>query len=32
MSDVLDLTDVHLRRGSKTILDRVSWSVADGER
>src|SRR5690625_1133405 len=32
MSDVLDLTDVHLRRGSKTILDRVSWSVSDGER
>ena len=32
MSDVLDLTDVHLRRGSKTILDQVSWSVSDGER
>ncbi|WP_324652724.1 ABC transporter ATP-binding protein [Georgenia sp. H159] len=32
MSDVLELSDVTLRRGSKTILDRVSWSVSDGER
>ena len=32
MSDVLRLADVTLRRGAKTILDGVSWSVADGER
>ena len=32
MSDVLQLNDVTLRRGPKTILDSVSWSVADGER
>ncbi len=29
---VLELADVSLRRGSTTILDRVSWRVADGER
>src|SRR5690606_41349657 len=32
MSDVLQLSDVTLRRGTKTILDGVSWSVRDGER
>ncbi len=32
MSDVLDLREVSVRRGSKTILDRVTWAVADGER
>ncbi|WP_413450270.1 ABC transporter ATP-binding protein [Georgenia phoenicis] len=32
MSDVLELADVTLRRGSKTILDGVGWSVGDGER
>ncbi|PYF98955.1 iron complex transport system ATP-binding protein [Georgenia satyanarayanai] len=32
MSDVLELADVTLRRGSKTILDGVGWSVSDGER
>ncbi len=32
MSDVLQLADVTLRRGPKTILDGVSWSVRDGER
>ncbi|MDD9207851.1 ABC transporter ATP-binding protein [Georgenia sp. 10Sc9-8] len=32
MSDVLDLTDVSVRREGKTILDRVSWSVTDGDR
>ena len=32
MSDVLDLTDVTLRRGAKTILDHIDWSVSDGER
>lgn len=32
MSDVLDLREVSVRRGAKTILDAVSWSVADGER
>lgn len=32
MSDVLRLSDVTLRRGAKTILDDVSWSVADGQR
>ncbi|HQY33572.1 ABC transporter ATP-binding protein [Actinotalea sp.] len=32
MSAVLDLQDVTIRRGSKTILDRVSWRVVDGER
>ncbi|MEE6273225.1 ABC transporter ATP-binding protein [Georgenia wangjunii] len=32
MSDVLELNDVTLRRGDKTILDGVSWSVDDGER
>lgn len=29
---VLELADVSLRRGPTTILDRVSWRVADGER
>jgi iron complex transport system ATP-binding protein len=32
MSDVLELVDVTVRRGEKTILDGVSWSVGDGER
>lgn len=32
MSDVLELRDVSLRRGEKTILDDVSWSVDDGQR
>lgn len=32
MSDVLELADVTVRRGGKTILDNVSWSVQDGER
>lgn len=32
MSAVLDLQAVTVRRGSKTILDQVSWTVADGER
>lgn len=32
MDVVLDLQDVTIRRGSKVILDRVSWTVADGER
>jgi len=29
---VLQLQDVTIRRGGTTILDSVSWSVADGER
>jgi iron complex transport system ATP-binding protein len=29
---VLDLQDVTLRRGTTTILDSVSWRVAEGER
>src|SRR5665647_2814596 len=29
---VLDLRDVTIRRGGTTILDSVSWTVADGER
>lgn len=29
---VLDLADVTVRRGATTILDAVSWRVADGER
>lgn len=32
MDVVLKLEDVSIRRGAKTILDRVSWTVADGER
>ncbi len=32
MTPVLDLQDVSIRRGAKTILDHVSWTVADGER
>ena len=32
MTDVLRLTDVHLRRGTTTILDGIDWAVADGER
>src|SRR5690606_17161540 len=32
MSAVLDLQDVTVRRGTKTILDHVTWTVADGER
>lgn len=32
MSDVLELADVTVRRGGKTILDNVSWSIGDGER
>ena len=29
---VLDLQDVTLRRGATTILDAISWHVADGQR
>ena len=32
MGDVLQLDDVGVRRGSKTILDGVTWSVDEGER
>src|SRR5687768_17704755 len=32
MDAVLDLQGVSIRRGPKTILDRVSWTVSDGER
>ena len=32
MNEVLDLQDVSIRRGTKTILDTVSWQVGDGER
>lgn len=32
MSAVLDLQDVTVRRGTKTILDHVTWRVQDGER
>ncbi|HEY8717934.1 ABC transporter ATP-binding protein [Pengzhenrongella sp.] len=32
MTVVLDLQDVSIRRGSKTILDKVSWRVREGER
>ena len=32
MNVVLDLQDVSSRRGSKTILDAVTWRVRDGER
>ncbi|GAA4850992.1 ABC transporter ATP-binding protein [Luteimicrobium xylanilyticum] len=32
MSWVLDLSDITVRRGAKTILDGVDWKVAEGER
>ena len=32
MTDVLDLQAVTIRRGTTTILDRVSWTVREGER
>ncbi|AEI12400.1 MULTISPECIES: ABC transporter ATP-binding protein [Cellulomonas] len=32
MTDVLDLQDVTIRRGTTTILDQVSWTVREGER
>ncbi|GEL93389.1 ABC transporter ATP-binding protein [Cellulomonas composti] len=32
MTDVLDLQDVTIRRGTTTILDRVTWTVREGER
>ncbi len=32
MTFVLDLDDVSLRRGEKSILENVTWRVADGER
>lgn len=32
MTTVLDLSDVSLRRGEKTILEHVTWRVEDGER
>jgi len=32
MTDVLDLKDVTIRRGTTTILDDVSWTVREGER
>ena len=32
MTVVLDLKDVSIRRGAKTILDSVSWQVREGER
>jgi iron complex transport system ATP-binding protein len=32
MNEVLDLQGVSIRRGTKTILDTVSWQVGDGER
>jgi len=32
MTVVLDLQDVSIRRGTKTILDTVSWQVREGER
>jgi iron complex transport system ATP-binding protein len=32
MNEVLDLQDVSIRRGTKTILDTVSWQVGDGQR
>ncbi|WP_225754242.1 ABC transporter ATP-binding protein [Actinotalea sp. Marseille-Q4924] len=32
MSAVLDLQDVTVRRGTTTILDRVTWQVEDGQR
>lgn len=32
MNEVLDLQAVSIRRGTKTILDDVSWQVGDGQR
>jgi iron complex transport system ATP-binding protein len=32
MGDVLELAEVSVRRGTRTILDNVSWSVNEGER
>lgn len=32
MTDVLDLQDVTIRRGTTTILDGVSWRIREGER
>ena len=32
MSWVLDLSDITVRRGSKTILDGVDWKASEGER
>jgi iron complex transport system ATP-binding protein len=32
MNEVLDLQGVSIRRGTKTILDQVSWQVGDGQR
>ena len=32
MTDVLHLQDVTIRRGTTTILDRLSWTVREGER
>ncbi|WP_127126157.1 ABC transporter ATP-binding protein [Georgenia sp. SYP-B2076] len=32
MGDVLELAEVSVRRGAKTILDGVDWSVNEGER
>ncbi|WP_298460117.1 ABC transporter ATP-binding protein [uncultured Cellulomonas sp.] len=32
MNEVLDLQAVSIRRGTKTILDEVTWQVGDGER
>ena len=32
MSSVLDLVDVTVVRGEKTLLDGVNWTVRDGER
>ena len=32
MSDVLELVDVSVVRGGRTLVDRVSWVVAEGER
>src|SRR5699024_1708322 len=32
MGDVLQFDDVTVRRGNKTILDSVSWSVEEGDR
>ncbi|VEI12353.1 ABC transporter ATP-binding protein [Trueperella bialowiezensis] len=32
MGDVLDVSNVSVRRGGRNIVDRVSWSVNEGER
>lgn len=32
MTDVLDLKDLTIRRGTTTILENLSWQVRDGER